>query len=790
MESFMGRSRENVPTKGQTASTVVLWLVLAAIVPAAIAVFAGIILAYGSVDNYIQLVIQWSLQARYDRIIAGQPLWPWTFWIFFWGFVALLVLIILVVLYVTLLERKLIGYFQIRLGPNRVGPWGILQPFADMIKLLVKEDIVPRGADKWLHLAAPVIIFVPTLLAFVVIPFGAGTVELPQQLVAPTFDQMWVDWIGPDGAKEQGWPGPGYIETGVAVEENKEFHKTWWIPVTLEHEPLFVPTNPDGVPLDARYKVPDYLRLQIKPADPKAQPVFDIFYRLFDLGTPGRSYDVLEVRFEGSQGHEGIIELGLQGEAIDSVEEDYSEVLAKTGPDVPLEERFDFGDRPPSAYIDELFSRFADAVAINDRKFGPANMVPAFGTTEDRRASLRDLYTPDWKNVFYIHGAVDRNEKKASLYFFPPSMGGDKKPSEEYDTETIDWRSAGATFRLQRVAGGGYRIETADGNVTDLAGLGDSARVRIGDKPVTLKLKNTQYYNIYIMGKDLGVGILYILAVTSIAVLVILMAGFGSNNKWSLYGALRSAAQLMSYEIPMTLAILGPVLMAGTLSTVDLVESQRTTWFVIPQFLAFYIFLVCMTSEVNRTPFDLPEAESELVAGFHTEYSGLKFGFFYLAEYANVFLAAAFMTILFFGGWKPIGLPFVGELNIPFVGEFVSSFIWFMLKCVFWVGVLVWFRATFPRFRIDQMMDYAWKVLLPLALLNIIFVGAFAFSDWNFRIWQENNWRFWELYIKPLFVNVYTSWYAVPVFILFAILFLHATYSSYLDRKHAREREE
>ncbi|MCX6644739.1 MAG: NADH-quinone oxidoreductase subunit H [bacterium] len=269
------------------------------------------------------------------------------------------------------------------------------------------------------------------------------------------------------------------------------------------------------------------------------------------------------------------------------------------------------------------------------------------------------------------------------------------------------------------------------------------------------------------------------MAVTSLAVLGIFMAGFGSNNKWSLYGAVRSAAQIISYEVPMTLAVLGPVLMAGSLSIVDLVESQRTVWYVVPQFFAFYVFLVTMTAEVNRSPFDLPEAESELVAGFHTEYSGLKFGFFYLAEYANMFLAAAVMSVLFFGGWK-------GFFEIPIIGEFLSSFVWFMAKCVFWLCILVWFRATFPRFRIDHMMDYAWKVLLPIAMINVIITCYFSFSDYNFHVWIENNWKIYHDYIRPLFFEKITSMYAIPIMMIIGILMLNDTLGSMAEIKRKR----
>ena len=780
----MNRDSHNAATVRQTRSAVALFAVIGAIIVVALAVFIGLILRFGSLDSFFEYVIRAALQARFDRLVEARSLWPWSFWMFFWGFVTLLIFVLLVVLYVTLLERKLLGWFQIRLGPNRVGPWGLLQPFADMVKLLVKEDIVPRAADKWLHLIAPLIIFIPTLLAFVAIPFGAGTVELPQQLVAPTFDRFWVEWVSTEDAPEKGLAGQGWLEAPVTIEENEEFHKTWWTLAELDGEPRFIQADDNGVPMDRRYRNPVPLVLQVKPENPADEPIYANYFLLTDYASSGRAYDVLELRWGASSGHGAVVELGLQGDLIDRVEAEYTDMLNRTGSDVPPEEQFDFEDRPVRKWLDELFARFAESVGVNNRSFGPASMVPAFRSVDEGRVTWRDIYTSDSRHSCVIHGSVDRDERKASLYFFPAPLAGRPVEAQEFNPDEIDWLTAGASFRLQRATGGGYTIESADGAAATLSAAGDSTGVVVGDEPVTLTLKNAQYYTVYLMGKDLGIGIVYILAVTSLSVLGIFMAGFGSNNKWSLYGAVRSAAQLMSYEIPMTLAVLGPVLIAGSLSTTDLVESQGRLWFVIPQFLAFYVFMVCMTSEVNRTPFDLPEAESELVAGFHTEYSGLKFGFFFLAEYANMFLASAIMVILFFGGWK-------GPFVVPYIGEFVSGFVWFMLKAWLWLCIFIWFRATFPRFRIDQMMDYAWKVLLPIALGNIVVTGYFAFSDVYYhkaglRIWQENNWRIWELYVKPLFVNTYTNYFAIPVIVIFAILFLTDAIGVHQD--HRRER--
>jgi NADH:ubiquinone oxidoreductase subunit H len=740
-------------------------------------------------DPLFQNVIESWLKFRHDRIVADLPIWPWSFWIILFGFIVLLVVVLLVVLYTTLLERKLLGWIQVRLGPNRVGPWGLLQPFADMIKLLIKEDIVPCAADKWFHLIAPLVIFIPTMLAFVVIPFGKGTVELPQEYVAPTFDSMWVEWLSPEDAALRGYPQPGWLEAAVAVHSDPATHKTWWEQKPLDHDPLFAaaPDDEYKIPIDARYRIRGVNVLELPKTNAQAPATYQAYYLLVDYGSSGRKYDVLELRWLDSSGHRGVIEFGLNGQLIDDVENTYTKIIEGIGPDVPIEQRYDFGDKTPEKTILDLYNQFADAVAINNRQFGPTSMVPAFTSREEKKLSWRDLYTPDLRHVAFLHGAVSREERKASLYFFPAALeegGGTEanQPSTSYDIDTLNWRTAGAAFRVQRAAGGGYTIEPANTSMPAamLSKPGDSIELPLGDSQVRVTLKDRQYYNFYLMGKNLGIGILYLFAVTSLTVLGIFMAGFGANNKWSLYGAMRSVAQMMSYEIPMTLAVLGPILMTGSLSMVDLVEAQRSSWFVLPQFIAFFIFLVCMTAEVNRNPFDLPEAESELVAGFHTEYSGLKFAFFFLAEYANMFVAAAVMTVLFFGGCQ--------GPTIPFVGEFVSSFFWFMLKVFFWLCVFVWFRGTFPRFRIDQLMDYAWKVLLPLALVNVIMTGYFTYSDWYFPIWRENNWRIWTLYVRTLFVNKPTIYFAIPIIVVIALIFVVELFGMYWDRARSARR--
>jgi len=209
---------------------------------------------------------------------------------------------------------------------------------------------------------------------------------------------------------------------------------------------------------------------------------------------------------------------------------------------------------------------------------------------------------------------------------------------------------------------------------------------------------------------DLNVGLLYIFAVGALGIYGIILAGWSSNNKYSLLGGLRSSAQMISYEVSLGLSIVGILMIANSLSLVDIVNSQNTflNWFVFRQPLGFILFLVCALAESNRAPFDLPEAENELVAGFHTEYSGLKFGMFYIGEYGNMVNASAIATTLFFGGWQGPVLPLL---------------IWFLIKLVAFLFLFIWIRATLPRFRYDQLMRFGWGVLLPLALLNILITG-------------------------------------------------------------------
>lgn len=215
--------------------------------------------------------------------------------------------------------------------------------------------------------------------------------------------------------------------------------------------------------------------------------------------------------------------------------------------------------------------------------------------------------------------------------------------------------------------------------------------------------------------KEFNVGLLYIMAVGAYTTISILMAGWGSNNKYSLLGGIRSAAQVISYEIPMGLALLGVVVMSGTLNIDEIIRQQQGwKWYILFQPIAFLIFIISAVAETNRPPFDLPEAESELVAGFHTEYSGMRFAMFFLAEFANMFISAAIGASVFLGGWMPPH-PLLTSIPTP---------IWFLIKTYCIVLLFMWFRWTFPRVRVDQLMEFGWKVLTPIALINIIITAA------------------------------------------------------------------
>ena len=223
---------------------------------------------------------------------------------------------------------------------------------------------------------------------------------------------------------------------------------------------------------------------------------------------------------------------------------------------------------------------------------------------------------------------------------------------------------------------------------------------------------------------DVNVGILYVLALTSISVYGIVLAGWSSNNKYSLLGGLRSSAQLISYELAMGLAVVSIILLAGSLRLNDIITDQQgsfLSWNIFRQPLAFLIFLIAVYAETNRLPFDLSEAEQELVGGYHTEYSSMKFAMFFMAEYANMITAAALTVTLFFGGWD---VPLLDEGSLGLFGALLSV-LSFILKVAFFLFLFIWVRWTFPRFRYDQLMRLGWKVMLPLALFNIFLTGGY-----------------------------------------------------------------
>jgi NADH-quinone oxidoreductase subunit H len=233
---------------------------------------------------------------------------------------------------------------------------------------------------------------------------------------------------------------------------------------------------------------------------------------------------------------------------------------------------------------------------------------------------------------------------------------------------------------------------------------------------------------------DLNIGVLYLSAVSSLSVICILMAGWASNNKYSLLGAMRSGAQIVSYELSAGLAIMTIVVFSGSLNLNDIISSQQDGWWIfkghVPVWIAFVIFIIAVTAETNRAPFDLAEAESELTAGFHTEYSGMKFALFFLAEYANVFIVCAIGATLFFGGWMPLHVGHWEAFNR--IMDYIPSSLWFFGKTFFLIFLIMWFRWTFPRLRIDQLLNLEWKYLLPISMVNIVLTTVVALTGWHF----------------------------------------------------------
>jgi NADH-quinone oxidoreductase subunit H len=217
-----------------------------------------------------------------------------------------------------------------------------------------------------------------------------------------------------------------------------------------------------------------------------------------------------------------------------------------------------------------------------------------------------------------------------------------------------------------------------------------------------------------ILVTDFNVGLLFVLAMSSLGLYSVVLGGWASDNKYALLGALRAAAQMLSYEVFMGLSLMGVVLLAGTFDLTRIVQAQRHLWFVIPQFLGFILFLIAGLAETRRLPFDLPEAESELIAGFHAEYSGMKFGMFFVGEYLGITLISALITVLFFGGW---------------LGPVLPPIVWFLVKMFFFICLFILLRASLPRPRFDQLMTMGWKFMLPLALANLLVTGAVVLAE-------------------------------------------------------------
>jgi NADH-quinone oxidoreductase subunit H len=212
---------------------------------------------------------------------------------------------------------------------------------------------------------------------------------------------------------------------------------------------------------------------------------------------------------------------------------------------------------------------------------------------------------------------------------------------------------------------------------------------------------------------NLNVGLLFVLAMSSLGVYSVVLAGWSSDNKYSLLGGLRATAQMLAYEVFMGLSLMGVVLLAGSFNLTEIVEAQRKMWFVIPQFLGFVLFLIAGVAETRRLPFDLPEAESELIAGYHSEYSGMKFGMFFVGEYLGVTLISAMISVLFFGGW---------------LGPVLPPIVWLLIKTFCFIGFFILLRAALPRPRFDQLMSWGWKLMLPLTLLNLLVTGAIVLA--------------------------------------------------------------
>ncbi|MCQ2191315.1 MAG: NADH-quinone oxidoreductase subunit NuoH [Paludibacteraceae bacterium] len=235
-------------------------------------------------------------------------------------------------------------------------------------------------------------------------------------------------------------------------------------------------------------------------------------------------------------------------------------------------------------------------------------------------------------------------------------------------------------------------------------------------------------------GVDFNIGVFYLLAVSSISIIGVMLAGWSSNNKYSLIGAMRSGAQVISFELSACLSMMAMVILCGSMNLSDMMESQGRLWFIfqapIPAFIGMVIYLIAAHAETNRGPFDLPEAESELTAGYHVEYSGITFGFFYVGEYCNLFINAAIGALVFLGGWQPLHFPGCEGFNA--VMDYIPSCVWFFGKTLLLIFLSLWVRWSFPRLRIDQLLHLEWKIMLPFSLFNILLMAVLVANGWVF----------------------------------------------------------
>ena len=275
--------------------------------------------------------------------------------------------------------------------------------------------------------------------------------------------------------------------------------------------------------------------------------------------------------------------------------------------------------------------------------------------------------------------------------------------------------------------------------IKEIITIKDSDKFLYGLAPFLVIISSMLTFGCMPFGKglltlDFNIGVFFIMAVSSIGVLGILLAGWSSNNKFTLIGAMRSGAQMISYELSIGLSILSVVVYAGTMQTSQIIAAQENAWFLfsghIPMMIAFIIYLIAGTAETNRGPFDLPEAESELTAGYHTEYSGMHFGFFYVAEFMNLFIVAGIAATLFLGGWAPLYIPGLDALNTAMA--YIPGIVWMLGKTFFVIWLLMWIRWTFPRLRIDQVLVLEWKYLVPIGLVNLLIMTICVVMGWTF----------------------------------------------------------